>query len=65
MKFRSVAHALIPMIEKKKKKLAELGHLEPVEGVTEWETPIEPVIKSDGNMRICGDFKITEIQTSL
>ncbi|KFD45703.1 hypothetical protein M513_13425 [Trichuris suis] len=35
-----------------------LGILEPVE-YTDWATPIVPVIKEDGGIRICGDYKCT------
>lgn len=58
MKCRHVAHALRPLIEKELDRLVELGHLEPVE-ISEWTTPIVPVFKSNGNIRICGDFKLT------
>uniref|UniRef100_A0A5S6QA98 Reverse transcriptase domain-containing protein n=1 Tax=Trichuris muris TaxID=70415 RepID=A0A5S6QA98_TRIMR len=34
------------------------GVLEPVE-YTDWATPIVPVIKEDGRIRICGDYKCT------
>ncbi|KAF2903212.1 hypothetical protein ILUMI_02969 [Ignelater luminosus] len=35
-----------------------LGIIEPID-YSEWGTPIVPVIKKDGTVRICGDFKIT------
>ena len=42
----------------------ELGHLqkkgiiEPIE-FSDWEAPIVPVLKSDGQVRICVDYKLT------
>ena len=35
-----------------------MGVLEPVQH-SEWGAPIVPVLKSDGNVRICGNFKLT------
>ncbi|XP_076301543.1 uncharacterized protein LOC143219479 [Lasioglossum baleicum] len=58
MKCRHVAHALKPLIEKELDRLVGLGHLEPVE-VSEWATPIVAVFKSNGMIRLCGDFKTT------
>jgi len=63
MKCRHVAHALKPLIEKERlDRLVKLGHLEPVE-TNEWATPIVPVFKNNGNIRLCGDFKLTLILT--
>lgn len=35
-----------------------MGHLENIE-TNEWATPIVPIIKNDGSICICGDFKLT------
>ena len=58
LKCRNVAHALKPMAEKEIEGLVGLGNLEPVD-VAEWATPIVPVLKGNGEVRICGDFKLT------
>ena len=39
------------------------GTIRPVE-FSEWATPIVPIVKSDGTIRICGDFKITLSEVS-
>ena len=58
LKARPLPYALRPKIE------AELDRLEK-EGVvtkvnwSEWATPIVPVLKPNGSIRICGDFKAT------
>ncbi|XP_076284281.1 uncharacterized protein LOC143210894 [Lasioglossum baleicum] len=58
LKCRHVAYALKPLVEKEIKRLLNLGHLVPVD-VSEWVTPIVPTLKGNGNVRICGDFKLT------
>ena len=35
-----------------------LGILEPIQ-FSEWASPIVPVLKSNGSVRICCDFKVT------
>ncbi|KAL7290669.1 hypothetical protein TKK_0015428 [Trichogramma kaykai] len=58
LKSRHVPHAIKPLIEEEIKRLISLGHLETVE-TSEWATPIVPIVKSNGKVRICGDFKLT------
>ncbi|XP_060607830.1 uncharacterized protein K02A2.6-like [Ruditapes philippinarum] len=54
---RTVAFAVKPKIEAELERLVSEG----VEKVThsEWATPIVPVPKSNVDIRICGDFKVT------
>ena len=58
----------VPYVMKGKVEL-ELGHLqkegiiEPVE-FSDWAAPIVPVLKSDGQVRICGDYKLTVNQAA-
>lgn len=58
LKCRHVVHALRPLVEKEIDHLVNLGHLEPVD-VSEWATLIVPVLKGNGQIRVCGDFKMT------
>ena len=55
---RPVAYALRHKIEEDLNRLVHQGIISPVEH-SEWATPIVPVHKSDGSLRICGDFKVT------
>ncbi|KAM8702203.1 hypothetical protein ACLKA7_001895 [Drosophila subpalustris] len=47
-----------PKVEEELKELISRGILEPVDH-SEWGTPLVPILKSDGNLRICGDYKVT------
>ena len=51
-------HALKFKVEKEIERLVSLGHLKPV-NVSEWATPIVSVLNGNGEVRICGDFKLT------
>ena len=57
-KERPVVHAMKERVNKELKSLVKRGILTPVSH-SEWATPIVPVAKDDGSVRICGDFKIT------
>lgn len=55
---RPVPLALKSKVEDELKRLVDLGILEKVEHA-EVATPIVPVLRPDGNVRICGDFSVT------
>ncbi|XP_031747556.1 uncharacterized protein K02A2.6-like [Xenopus tropicalis] len=58
MKARSVPYALRPKIEAELERLTAQGVFEPVTH-TQWATPIVPVLKPNGDVRLCGDYKCT------
>nr|CAI5835249.1 unnamed protein product [Callosobruchus analis] len=58
IKARKVPYALLPKVEKELDFLEKEGVLEKVHS-SEYATPIVPVIKANGGIRICGDFKCT------
>ncbi|XP_031332533.1 uncharacterized protein K02A2.6-like [Photinus pyralis] len=58
VKARKVPYALLPKVEEELQILEKEGVLIKV-NTSEWATPIVPVVKSNGRIRICGDFKIT------
>ena len=49
---------LVPAVKEELKRLENLGVLKPVE-VSDWATPIVFVPKTDGSVRICGDYRGT------
>ena len=55
---RTAPYALRGAIEKDINRLLMLGVLEKVQ-YSDWATPVVPVLKSDGSVRLCEDFKIT------
>nr|XP_055038341.1 uncharacterized protein K02A2.6-like [Misgurnus anguillicaudatus] len=58
LKARPVAYAIKPKVEAELERLVQAGVLRPVH-TSEWATPIVPVLKKDGSLRLCGDFKVT------
>ena len=56
-------YALKVKIEKELDRLEQDGVIEPVT-FSEWAAPIVPVLKKDGTVRICGDYKMTVNQAA-
>lgn len=50
--------ALQSKIQNEIQRLIDRGNLEPV-ACSKWATPIIPVLKKDGRVRLCGNFKVT------
>lgn len=55
---RPVPFALKEKIADELRRLEKIGVLENVD-FSDWVTPIVPVLKPDGSVRICGDYKVT------
>ena len=58
LKARQMPYALKPKVEEELRRLQNEGILNKVEW-SEWATPIVPVPKKDGSVRLCGDYKVT------
>eukprot|EP00105_Crassostrea_gigas_P033303 XP_011456634.2 PREDICTED: uncharacterized protein K02A2.6 [Crassostrea gigas] len=57
-KAREVAYSLRPRVEEELDRLQQAGVISPVK-FSDWATPIVPLPKANGKMRICGDYKVT------
>lgn len=55
---RVVPYAIRPKVEAELTRLPEMVVISPMQ-YSEWATPVVPVIKKDGSVRLCGDFKVT------
>jgi hypothetical protein len=58
LRSRSVPFALKPKIEEEIHRLHKEGIISPT-SYSEWATPIVPVVKQSGAIRLCGDYKVT------
>ena len=56
-KSRPVAYALQPALDKELQYLQQAEILEPVE-FSKWATPLVVVPKTNGRLRMCGDYKV-------
>nr|VZI49984.1 unnamed protein product [Spirometra erinaceieuropaei] len=57
-KARTVPYALAPKVEEELDRLQKADIIEPGQ-YSEWAAPIIPVLKTDGSVRICSDYKLT------
>ena len=57
-KARPVAYSLQPALNRELEYLQCEGILEPVES-SDWATPLVVVPKTNGRLRVCGDYKVT------
>ena len=57
-KARPVPYSLRTKVEAELTRLQDKGVISPVQ-FSDWAAPIVPVVKRDGNIRICGDYKVT------
>ena len=62
-KARAVPYILKEKIENELDRLLSQGVIEPIQ-FAKWAAPIVPVLKGDGTVRICGDYKLTVNQAS-
>lgn len=58
LKPRTVPLAFIDLMNRELDRMVEEGVLSPVES-SQWGTPLVPVLKADGTVRLCGDYKST------
>lgn len=61
---RNLPFALREKVENELERLVESGVITPVQHA-EWATPIVPVMKQNGTVRICGDYKTTINQATI
>ena len=64
LRARNLPFALREKVENKLKNLVQSGVITPVQHA-EWATPIVPVMKENGTVRICGDYKTIISQATI
>lgn len=57
-KARKIPFSFLKSAEKEIRLLQSQGIIEPTD-CNEWGTPLVPVLKSDGSIRLCADYKVT------
>ena len=55
---RTVPFAMKPLVETELNRLESEGTISPVQ-FSKWAAPIVPVMKQNGTVRVCGDYKVT------
>ena len=55
---RPISYFLRQKVDKELQRLQQEGIVMPVQ-FSDWATPVVPVVKRDGGIRLCGDFKVT------
>ena len=60
---RTVPYALRAKVDQELERLEQAGVIEPIQ-FADWAAPIVPVMKRDGSVRICGDYKVTVNQAA-
>ena len=58
-----VSFALRQKVEEELERLQTLDVIQPVQ-FSDWAAPIVPIMKNDGRVRICGDYKVTVNQAA-
>lgn len=63
IKARPVPYAIKDRVEKEIDRLVQEGVLRPV-SFSEWATPVVPIVKKTGDIRLCGDYRSTVNQAT-
>ena len=62
-KARTVPYATRAKLEEELDRLQSMGVIRPVQ-FSDWATPVVPVSKKNGSVRLCGDYRITVNQAA-